>query len=303
MVLVTGGNGVIGGQLTRLLLEKGFPVRIFGLPRPFVDAELQRLGAVLRHGDITCSEDVDDAMRGVGTVYHLAALLSSPENPARFRRINVEGTRQVLRAAAARGAGHFIFVSSISVIYPRRNPYSASKFAAEEKVKRSSLPWTIARPCLVLGGAEHRAFLSIATRWPWLPLPRRGRACKRPLTALDLAEALTRMENNPRCPGKTYSVGGSETVSLRAMAEAEWERTGKSKPIFAVPLLPLRLLASAVEFASRLLGKRLSWLCQQSLDGLVFDANPDIRGLREDLDFVPAGFGEFSAEPSVAVAA
>jgi len=236
-------------------------------------------------------------MQGVETVHHLAALLSSPENPSRFKEVNVEGTRNVLRAAEASGVRHFVFISSISVTYPRPNPYSASKAAAEERVRNARISWTIVRPCLVLdgvgGGEEYRAFAAAVRKSPVVLLPCGGAALKRPVHAEDVCEALGRLSGNPIAFGKTYALGGADTVSLREMAKALLRASHRRKAMVPVPLLPLRGVAIGLETLSRITGRRFSRFCRQSLDGLVFDAAPETQPVLEDLNFAPRGIREF----------
>ncbi len=296
MVLITGGNGLMGSRLARALSAVGHRVRVLGLPQPASDAALQSAGIDVQYGDVTHPADLAAAMRGVHTVFHLAAVLASPEDPARFHRVNTEGTRLTLAAAHIVSVTHFIFISSISVTYPEHNAYSASKAAAETLVRDSALPWTIVRPCLVLdgrgGGEEYRAFAAAVLRWPVLPLPRRGGARKRPVHVEDLCRALIRIPDEARCRGKTYALGGSEVVTLAAMAAAVLRNRGRVKAVLPVPEKLLRASAWAAEMLSRLRGRRLSWASRQSLHGLLYDAAPDIQAARDDLGFVPRGFTE-----------
>lgn len=263
----------MGARLAQKLRESSAAVRVLGLSPTEADDRLRQAGVEIFYGDVTRPEDVETSMRGVDIVYHLAAVLSSPEDPARYHAVNVLGTQNVLEAAERAGARHFIFVSSISVLYPRRNAYSASKAEAEERVHRSRTPWTIARPCLVWGGAEHQAFARAVARWPVLFLPRGGAARKRPLSAGELAEGLARLAGAG--PGKTVALCGSEIVSLRDMAESILRARGSRKPVRSVPEGWLRAAAALTEPLSRLFGRRFSWISHQSVDGLVYDAAPE----------------------------
>jgi nucleoside-diphosphate-sugar epimerase len=244
MILITGGSGFVGGRLARTLRARGERVRVLALAPLETDALLLDAGVEIQYGDVTRPEDLEAGMRGVGTVYHLAAVLSSPENPARYREVNVAGTENALAAAGRNGVGHFIFVSSISVTYPRRNDYSASKAEAEERVRRSAVSWTIVRPCLVLQGLEHQAFERAVLNWPLLLLPRRGAARKRPLSGEDLATALADLCGDRGAYGKIRALGGGEIVSLREMAASILRRRGVRKPVFPVPEGLLRTAAS-----------------------------------------------------------
>jgi nucleoside-diphosphate-sugar epimerase len=275
MILITGGNGLVGTRLALKLLRRSERVRILALAPAASDDILREAGAEILYGDVVRPGDLEAATRGVDTVFHLAAILSSPENPPRYRAINVGGTLNALAAAERNAVGHFVFVSSISVAYPRRNAYSASKAEAEESVRRSRVSWTIARPCLVLEGLEHQTFERAVLKWPVLLLPRRGAARKRPLGADDLAGALAKLAGDATVFGKTLELGGRETVSLRGMAASILRARGARRPVWTIPEGFLRAGASLAEALSRMLGRKISWLSHQSVDGLVYDAVPE----------------------------
>ena len=116
-VLVTGGAGSVGRMLVEKLVADGQPVRIFDLPFMDFDGLEDRDGIEIVKGDITDAAQVADALKGVNSVVHLAALL--PPNSERDRDrtfgVNVDGTENIIKAMEA-GApdATLIFTSSIS---------------------------------------------------------------------------------------------------------------------------------------------------------------------------------------------
>ncbi len=276
MILITGGNGAIGSVLALKLKNQGKKVRILTLAQNELDSVLRGAGVEIFYVDVCHFEDCLTAMSGVDTVFHLAAVLFSPENPSRYHAINVGGTRTLLVAAEKKGVRHFILVSSISVTYPRRNAYSASKVEAEGAVRQSSIPWTIVRPCLVLDGSEYQAFEKMVLRLPVLLLPRGGVARKRPIHAEVLAETLAKLAGNPKAFSKTIALGGDKIVPLREMAESILRKQGSHKMIWPVPETLLRVTATLTEMLSKMFHRKISWLSHQSVDGLVYDAVPEL---------------------------
>ena len=107
-------------------------------------------------------------------------------------------------------------------------------------------------------------------------LPRKGAALKRPISSLKLAKSLAGLAGNQNATGKILALGGDEIVSLRSMAESILHARGVHKIIWTLPETPLRITASLSEWVSRLLRKKISWISHQSLDGLVFDAVPEV---------------------------
>jgi NADH dehydrogenase len=293
-VLVTGGAGVMGRRLSLALRNRGYPVRVLALPDDAHADALATFGIRVFPGDVTRPETLPPALEGVSIVYHLAALLFAPRDPALFRKVNAEGTAQLVRASEAAGVVHFIHVSSISVLYPWSNAYAASKLQSEAAVKASRLAFTIVRPSLAYedgGAAEFMRFVEHLRRLPIVFLPRGGRALKNPVHVEDLVEGFLALPGNPRALGRTYHLTGGEAVTLREMARLLLAHMGRPKPIVGFPLWLGFLLAVAARAWSRLSGRH-SAVTVQSLTGLVQDAAPRDPDAARDLGYRPRSFRE-----------
>lgn len=145
MMVVTGATGFLGSALVALLVREGRDVRA-------VVRDAERAQALLPAAAEVAVAGLDDpaalerALRGASGVLHVAGAVG--EDPDEVRRVNVEGTRAVLRAAVAAGAPRFVLTSSSAALLddtglvterPVRppaltDPYSASKAAAERLV-------------------------------------------------------------------------------------------------------------------------------------------------------------------------
>ncbi|CAN5688664.1 NAD-dependent epimerase/dehydratase family protein [soil metagenome] len=169
-MLLTGATGFIGGRLAeRLVTEEHAEVR--ALVRSIDKAErLASSGVEVVQGDVNDPKSLQRAVRGCRTVFHCAALFHSPEVTLEgFRKVNVEGTRNMLEAAAEARVTRFVHLSSIGVygVSPRQgtretdphqssgDPYCDTKIEAEEVAqsfaKEKKLPVVIIRPANVYG--------------------------------------------------------------------------------------------------------------------------------------------------------
>lgn len=116
-ILITGGCGLIGLGVARILLDKGYKVVTFDIsPAKVLPSDVA--GKVTHvQGDITNFSEVLNACRDyqIEHIFHLAATLSAPSeaNPFRAYKINSEGTYHALEAARICGVGKFIFSSSM----------------------------------------------------------------------------------------------------------------------------------------------------------------------------------------------
>ena len=145
-VFVTGGTGVVGRPVVRRLLERGR--KVVGLARSEAARRaLEKDGARSVPGDVTDEEALARGMDGCSVVFHIAGLNAMClRDPTELRRVNVLGTRAVLRAAARAGVPKLVYTSSAATIGERKGTvgkedsphrgsflshYERSKFEAE----------------------------------------------------------------------------------------------------------------------------------------------------------------------------
>ncbi|MEM9293320.1 MAG: NAD(P)-dependent oxidoreductase [Acidobacteriota bacterium] len=116
--LVTGGAGYFGSVVVRRLLAAGHEVCVLDSLERGGEALLSlwhHPGFRFVHGDVRAAQRVEEALEGVDAVAHLAAVVGAPacaRDPQRARSVNVEGSRVVYEAAAARGVERFVFAST-----------------------------------------------------------------------------------------------------------------------------------------------------------------------------------------------
>lgn len=119
MILVTGGTGFLGAYIIKHLVEKGYAVRAIRrhnrLPS-FIHKEIFNKVEWM-DGDILDIISLQDAMEGVDTVIHAAAIVSfSKRDQKRMYQVNVVGTANVVNMALEKNVKRFVHISSIAAI-------------------------------------------------------------------------------------------------------------------------------------------------------------------------------------------
>lgn len=171
-VLVTGGFGLVGSETVKQLAAAGRRVVVADLGTPANHKKATSLpdGVEARWADLTdaaaCDRLVSDVSPSV--IVHLAAVIPPPlyKNPGLARKVNVDATKALVRAAEAQPDPPRFVQASSNAVYGSRNPhrvtdvvradtpprpfelYSNTKFEAEKFVRDSSLEWVVLR----LGG-------------------------------------------------------------------------------------------------------------------------------------------------------
>lgn len=172
-ILVTGSDGFIGSHLTEELVRKGYKVRAFVYYNSFnnwgwldiLPKDIMKNVEIFQ-GDVRDPNGVENAVKGVDAIFHLAALIGIPysyHSPDTYVDTNIKGTLNVLQAARKLGTER-ILVTSMSEVYGTaqyvpidekhpfqgQSPYAATKIGADrlaESFYRSfQLPVTIVRP-------------------------------------------------------------------------------------------------------------------------------------------------------------
>ncbi len=175
-VLVTGATGFVGAAVARRLVDAGAIVR--ALVRPTSDRRnLEGLPVVPVMGDLTDPSSLDAALRGCRGLFHVAADYRLwVRKPAAMYRVNVDGTRAILEAAARAGVERIVYTSSVATLGVPADEqggsadedtpatladmvshYKRSKFLAEEVARslaRDGVPVVIVNPSTPVGPGD-----------------------------------------------------------------------------------------------------------------------------------------------------
>ena len=191
MILVTGGAGLLGNALIKILLKNGEKVRaIFNNTSlsKNADSNFETFKC-----DILDVVALEDAMQDITEIYHCAGLVSfNPKDEKKLYSINVEGTANVVNAALVAGVRKFVHVSSVAALGRIRpgemidetmvwseetsnSKYGHSKYLGEIEVWRGvaeGLDAVVINPSIILGAGNWdegstKIFKSVYNEFPW----------------------------------------------------------------------------------------------------------------------------------------
>lgn len=313
-VLITGASGFVGSAVVEKCLSAGMSVVPTGRSAAAVPIEGYFTA------DITAPDSLSEAMRNVDSVVHIAGLahqFHKSQDPLPFFEINLKGTNNVARSAAAAGVRHFVFISTV-VVYgtkesgPRdestpcnpEGPYAESKYQAEQRaaeiIGQTGACLTILRPAAVYGAGDRGNIARLMRaidrrRFVWLG---RGSNRKSLIHREDLARVCVEVLR-AGCEGKEVYNVADAAYTMREIVETIAGGLRRSIPPFHIPS---SLALSTAKVAAGLTGgmTRLSdihglmtkWLADDVYDGGKFQRRFNFKpamklsdGLREEVEW------------------
>lgn len=262
-VLVTGSGGLLGKQVVGLLKDKKCRV-----------IECTRSAGC----DIKDADKLKGIIKGVDAVVHLAGVLD--EGSGELWKVNVEGTKNVLEAAAEAKVGHFVFASTVGVMgdiegevdesagLNPKTPYEKSKAEAEKLVMsyQEVLPVTVLRVALVCGPNKYWAKI-IDMVEGGMPIVGSGKNHWQIVDYRDAASAFVFLLGKEDTFGEVFIVAGEEKPTLEELYRKVSSLIGGEVPEKKVGILT----AKAGILLRNILGKRDVRLAH--IDRLVRERN------------------------------
>jgi nucleoside-diphosphate-sugar epimerase len=284
-VLLTGASGFVGRAVLNAAKQRGVVVR----PVFRSLASVKGLAGAVMVPGLDGEADWSQALQGVDVVIHSAARAHVMREEAldpltEYRRVNVQGTSNLARQAAAAGVRRFVFISSIKVngeaTLPDRpftaddapapeDAYGISKAEAETELRRiaqeTGMEVTIIRPPLIYGPGVKGNFSSLMN---WvrrgLPLPLGGVTHnRRSLVGLDnLVDLIWVCVEHPKAANQTFLISDGEDLSTTELLRRIGKALNRSARLLWVSAGLIALMAS-------LLGKKV--ISQRLLGSLQVD--------------------------------
>ncbi len=224
-ILVSGGTGLLGQGLLRVLQESG-EHKIRCLVRPTSRTERLK-GAELHYGDTRDVGSMEKALKGMDAFVHIAGM---------------EYALQVLEAMRRSGIERLVAVSSTSA-HSRFGFRSAPRLTNEAFLAQSGLRWTVVRPSMIYGSElDHNMhkLLRFLDRFPVFPLFGTGENLWQPVYYEDLAQGLFAALTKPGTEGQYYDLPGKRPLTYTDLVRTAAGVLGKKARIVRIPAEPVR---------------------------------------------------------------
>lgn len=174
-ILVTGANGLLGSKIIKLLADSELYAPIAFVRKSSDVSLLKNIEVEMVYGDVNEINSLTEALVDIDAVIHTAAYVSyDPGNDDLMRKVNIEGTANVVNECLMANVSKFVHISSVAAIgrddsiktytentkwvnAPYNSPYGISKYQAEQEAWRAyheGLPTTILNPSLILGDGD-----------------------------------------------------------------------------------------------------------------------------------------------------
>jgi NADH dehydrogenase len=290
LVTVFGGSGFLGRHMVRALANEGWRIRV-AVRRPNNALFLRPMGRVgqiqIVKANVQNEETVRAALKGADAAINLVAVLYQSGNQ-RFESLHVEAAERIARLAAELGVGRLLHVSALGVEGNERSRYARTKALGERRVREAFPRATIFRPSVVFGPEDDffNKFAWLARLSPMLPLIGGGRTRFQPVFVGDIARATVKVLGDASTAGKTYELGGPETMTLKEVMELALRETRRNRLLLPIPFGLARVKGAVLG----LLPRPLLTLDQVRLlesDNVVSDGAATFR----DLGIVPEAAG------------
>ncbi|MBI3595735.1 MAG: complex I NDUFA9 subunit family protein [Nitrospirae bacterium] len=235
-IFVTGGTGFVGREVVRQLHGVGHKVHCL-VRDPERARRLLPAAVELRPGDLTDPSSLSAGVKECQAVVHLVGIIVE-KGRSTFERIHVQGTEDLLKAAAEAGIRRFIHMSALGSRPKAASRYHQTKYLAEQAVIQRGGDWTIFRPSVIYGPGDQ--FVNLLARIiksaPVVPVIGTGESRVQPISVRNVASCFALAVGNPLSYRKIYELGGPQRLTYNQIYQIIAEVLEKKKKAVHIPI-------------------------------------------------------------------
>lgn len=240
-ILIVGGTGTLGKELTKQLLADGD--KIFILTRkPNENAQNTEGGIQLIKGDLTDAASLQSACKSMDIVIASAhSLLGKGKYSS--EKVDDKGHRDLIDAAKTAGVQHFIYTSAIGASLDSPIDFWRTKATIEDYLKKSGLTYTILRGAAFMEFHVHEMIGKSILAKGKATIFGKGENSANFVSVRDMAQYAVLCLKNAELHNKTLEIGGLDNLSRNEIAALYGELADKNIKIGHVPRGVLRVFS------------------------------------------------------------
>jgi len=271
-IYITGASGFLGKALVPLLLDQQHDVTMLllpGEPPPSWD------GVNIVRGDITDPASLSGTLRGHDALIHLAGIVGYGQRWDTCIRVNVLGTKNLVRAAISSGVRRFIHLSSVSVYgrvaeqdineeFPFKkinDPYGDTKIDAEDILwdhsHQGDIDLTILRPTVIYGPGDDKFLPRLMDNLRGRRSPMIGSGKNRVdlIHVSDISQLITTVLATPASIGQAYNVTNPDNPNWQNFMGIVSTAMKQPAPTRKLPYSLALIVAGAMELWAKITGQ------------------------------------------------
>jgi len=303
-ILITGANGFTGSYLIKHLIKKGYEVRALVRKNAKLDS-IRNLPISFAYADLTYEMPLEDVLKDIDIVYHLAAAYRIENVPKRyFWDVNVRGTARILEASKRAGIKRFVHCSTVGVQGKIQNPpakeedpYNPGDYYQESKVegeklaidffKTENLPGTVVRPVGIYGPGDLR-FLKLFKyiNNGKFRMIGNGKVLYHLTYVEDLVRGIVLAGEKEEALGEIFTIAGEEYLTLNDLIEKIANILNKPVPRTKIPVWPVWFCGLLCEIVCKPFGIAPP-LYRRRVDFFIKDRAFDISKAKRILGYQP----------------
>ena len=208
-IVVTGANGFVGKNLRNFLHKN--KIKVLGVSRK----NFRKHASEVKITSTNLLEPkLQTKLKNYDALIHLIGI-GRQSSKSTFEEINLNLTKNVIKACKNAGIKKIIFISGLGVSRSNKSDYFVSKYKAEREIINSGLDYTIFRASYIMGKTDHLTkILSMQMKKGIIVIPGSGKYRLQPIFVLDVVKIILEAILEKKFSKKILDLAGPQKISF-----------------------------------------------------------------------------------------